>query len=172
MKNVMLISAEAVRKSGYTHKNVLPETIDTTIRRAQHIMLRKLMVSCKGRKFYDDFIDLVSAALPPTPTIVPLSPDNEDLLKNYIQPYLVCCVDYLIILPLTLRHRSKSVGKGLDENHEPAGFSEMVRLKDQMLIFVDSYAESLRDKLLEETDQCCDKSSGAQFAPGRALKFR
>jgi hypothetical protein len=150
MKNVMLIKAEAVRESGYVHKNVLPDVISTTIMRVQQTMLKKVM----GKIIYNAFLDKVSNSLPPSDPIVPLSSDDVELLGDYIQPYLVACVDYRIIYPLTLRARSKSVGKGQDENHAPADMVELIRLKDQMKQDVDAYREDLVDKLLDIENSC------------------
>jgi hypothetical protein len=161
MKNVMLIDVATVKKTGYVHENILPNTISTTIRRVQETMLKRVMTKFK----YIELLDKVSASLPPTSPVVPLDAETEDLLTNYIQPYLVACVDYRIIYPLTIRHRSKSVGKGRDENHDPADLTELVRLKDQMAQDVKAYEEDLLDKLLHlnEVDTlgplCCDEHS-------------
>lgn len=163
----MLIDAEGVRKSGYTHKNVLPETIDTTIRRVQETMLRKVM----GRKAYEDLLAAVSSSLPPTNPIIPLTAETEDLLKSYIQPYIVAAVDYRIIYPLTFRHKSKSVGKGTDENHVPAELVELVKLRDQMRADMDTYEQELLEKLNGE-QECCDKSSISSTTPWKSIKFR
>ena len=143
MSNVMLITAEKVRELGYIHKNVLPETITTTIKRVQLGMLRKLM----GRYGYDKLITDVSNSLAPTDPLIPLTADQVALLENYIQPYLVACVDYRIIYPLTIRSRSKSVGKGTDENHIPADISELIKLKDQMLQDATNYGDLLKEQL-------------------------
>lgn len=143
MTDVMLIDVDNVKKLGYVHKNVLPDTVTVTIKRVQVGMLRKLM----GRWAYDKLIAAVSASLPPTPVIVPLTADLINLVENYVQPYLVACVDYRIIYPLTFRSRSKSVGKGTDENHVPAEIAELIKLKDQMLQDVTNYAELLQQQL-------------------------
>lgn len=168
MKNVMLIDAEGVKKSGYTHKNVLPETVDTTIRRVQQIQLKKIM----GSKAYKDLLDKVSNSLPPSDPIIPLDPNTEELLKEYIQPYIVAAVDYRIISPLTYRHRSKSVGKGTDDNHIPVDTTEMTRLKDQMRQDMDSYEQDLRDKLNGNEDPCCEDNHVQSTTPWKSIKFR
>lgn len=166
MKDVMLIDAESVRKLGYVHKNVLPETIEVTIKRVQITMLRKLM----GVDAYTTLIDAVSASLPPTVPLVPLTADQIDLIDNYIQPYLVACVDYRIIYPLTFQSRSKAVGKGTDDNQVPADILELLRLKDQMRKDVDAYEEALRAKLAEA--QSCEGSTPPLKTPHNSIKFR
>lgn len=165
MKNVMLIDVESVKKLGYVHQNVLPDTIAVTIRRVQQTMLKSVM----GKTAYEDLINKVSASLPPTTPIVPLSQETKDLIDDYIQPYLVACVDYRIIYPLTLRSRSKSVGKGTDENHVPADIAELVRLKDQMLSDVNAYAEMLIEKL---NANCEGKNELKATTPWNSIKFR
>lgn len=167
MKHVMLIDAESVKKLGYVHKNVLPDTVITTIRRVQQTMLKKVM----GNKAYNELMDKVSASLPPTPVIIPLDAETKELIDDYIQPYLVACVDYRIIYPLTIRAKSKSVGKGTDENHTPADLVELIRLKDQMKQDVDSYREDLLDKL-NETEDCCDSKGDKSTTPWNSIKFR
>jgi len=164
MKKVMLIDVETVKENGYVHKNVLPETVRTTIRRVQQTMLKKVM----GNVLYADFLEKVSASLPPTNPIVPLTAADVELLEDYIHPYLVACVDYRIVLPLTLRYRSKSVGKGTDTNHIPADMVEMVRLKDQMKEDVSNYAEELKDKLAGEDCAIADKTT----TPWNSIKFK
>lgn len=141
--NVMLITVDQVKEMGYVHKNVLPDTIKTTIKRVQIGMLRKLM----GRWAYEALITDVSNSLAPTDPLVPLSDDKITLIEEYIHPYLTACVDYRIIYPLTLRSRSKSVGKGTDDNHVPADVTELIKLKDQMLSDVSNYAELLQQQL-------------------------
>lgn len=165
MKNVMLIDVESVKKLGYVHQNVLPDTIAVTIRRVQQTMLKSVM----GKTAYEDLINKVSASLPPTTPIVPLTQETKDLIDDYIQPYLVACVDYRIIYPLTLRSRSKSVGKGTDENHVPADIAELVRLKDQMLSDVNAYAEMLIEKL---NTTCEGKNELKATTPWNSIKFR
>lgn len=166
MRDVMLIDAETVRKTGYVHKNVLPETIEVTIKRVQMVMLRKLM----GVEAYNALLDAVSASLPPTVTIVPLTADQKDLIENYIQPYIVACVDFRILYPLTWQARSKAVSKGTDENNTPAEKQELTPLKDQMLKDVDAYAEELMMKLSET--QNCEGSAIPLKTPHNSIKFR
>jgi hypothetical protein len=166
MKNVMLIDVESVKKLGYVHQNVLPDTIAVTIRRVQQTMLKSVM----GKTAYEDLINKVSASLPPTTPIVPLTPETKELIEDYIQPYLVACVDYRIIYPLTIRSRSKSVGKGVDENHTPADITELIKLKDQMRSDVDAYAEILLDKLNENS--CESKNESRSTTPWNSIKFR
>lgn len=164
MRDVMFIDADSVRKLGYVHKNVLLETITVTIKRVQIGMLRKLM----GATSYDALADALAASLPPTVVIVPLTADQIDLIENYIQPYLVACVDYRIVFPLTFRSRSKSVGKGTDDNQVPADLAELAALKDQMRKDVDVYGEALLEKL----EQNCDTSEKNTNTPWHAIKFR
>ena len=175
MKNVMLIDVESVKKLGYVHQNVLPDTIAVTIRRVQETMLKSVM----GKKLYKDLIDEVSASLPPTNPIVPLSNATKELIEEYIQPYLVACVDFRIIYPLTLRSRAKSVGKGTDDNHVPADIAELIKLKDQMRADVDSYAENLTDKLFHRLDPLAfgphgriHGKEGLSTTPWNSIKFR
>ena len=165
MKDVMLITAEKVRELGYVHDNVLPKTIKITIKRAQRTMLRPLM----GATAYDDLVDAVSASLPPTVPVVALTAEQIDLIDNYIQPYLAACVDYKIVVPLTIRHKSKSTGKGKDENHEPSDKEDMVMLKDQMMKDVDAFAEALLEKLAATNG--CPASSKSEN-PWNNIKFR
>lgn len=166
MKNVMLIDVESVKKLGYVHQNVLPDTIAVTIRRVQQTMLKSVM----GKTAYEELINKVSASLPPTTPIVPLTPADTELIEEYIQPYLVACVDYRIIYPLTIRSRAKSVGKGVDENHTPADITELIKLKDQMRSDVDAYAEILLDKLNENS--CESKGENRSTTPWNSIKFR
>lgn len=164
MKEVFFITPETVRNHGYTHKNVLPDTIKTTIKRVQAGMLRKVM----GKSSYDDLVTAVINSLPPTSPVVPLTDYQKELIDDYIQPYLVACVDYRIIYPLTLRHRSKGVGKGQDEGHIPADLTELIKLKDQMKQDVDTYAEMLVDFLKKET---CD-TPAKKVTLTTAIRFR
>jgi hypothetical protein len=166
MKNVMLIDVESVRKLGYVHKNVLPDTIQTTIVRVQQTMLRKVM----GKSRYDALLVKVSLSLPPTNPTIPLDTQTKELIEDYIQPFLVACVDYRIIYPLTIRMRSKSVGKGTDENHTPSDVAELIKLKDQMRVDVDSYREDLVDKLAENDD--CMAKGQRSTTPTNSIKFR
>ncbi len=166
MKNVMLIDSDSVKKLGYVHKNVLPDVIDTTIRRVQQTMLKRVM----GSKKYEELLLKVSNSLPPTIPIVPLSAEDKLLIEDFIQPYLVACVDYRIIYPLTIRARSKSVGKGTDENHTPADMVELIRLKDQMKQDVDAYHEDLVEKLNGINELCEGKYEST--TPWIAIKFR
>lgn len=177
----MLIDVESVKKLGYVHQNVLPDTISVTIRRVQETMLKRIM----GKKMYVDLLDKVSNSLPPSNPIVPLDAITKELVEDYIQPYLVACVDYRIIYPLTIRSRSKSVGKGTDENHTPADLSELIKLKDQMRMDVDAYAENLLDKincnsllcdhLHEDHDHSFHHNRGSRngsTTPWNSIKFR
>lgn len=164
MKDVLLIDVEGIKKLGYVHDNVLPKTIQITIRRVQRVMLRRLM----GSKAYDDLVSAVSASLPPTVPIVPLTADQIELLEEYIHPYLAACVDYKIVYPLTLRSRSKSVGKGTDENHEAADLEGLKVLRDQMMKDVDAFAEALKEKL----EGNCSADSTNTKTPWNAIKFR
>ncbi len=166
MKNVMLIDVEGIKKFGYVHDNVLPKTITVTIQRVQLTMLRKLM----GATAYDALILAVSASLPPTAPIVPLTADQIVLIEEYIQPYLAACVDYKIVYPLTYRARSKSVGKGTDDNHEPSAVEELVKLKDQMLKDVDAFADLLLEKL--DSAASCDTQKSKTKTPWNSIKFR
>lgn len=163
MKDVMLIDVEGVKKFGYVHDNVLPKTIKTTIKRVQLVMLRKLM----GATAYDELIAAVSESLPPTSPVVPLTAAQVELIEEYIQPYLAACVDFKIVYPLTLRARSKSVGKGTDENHEPAAIEDLKVLKDQMMKDVDALGDILREKL---NGKCT--STAKPKTPWNAIKFR
>lgn len=175
MKNVMLIDVESVKKLGYVHQNVLPDTIAVTIRRVQETMLKSVM----GKKLYEDLINEVSASLPPTTPIVPISNETKELIEEYIQPYLVACVDFRIIYPLTIRSKAKSVGKGTDENHTPSDLAELIKLKDQMRADVDAYAENLTDKLFNRLDPLafgphCHKHGNGSLSttPWNSIKFR
>lgn len=143
MSNVMLIDVETVKKTSYVHKNVLPHTVEVTIQRVQKNMLRRVM----GKEKYAELIKKVSDSLPPSSPIIPLDESTKELIEEYIHPYLVACVDYRIILPQTLRIRSKSVGKGTDENHTPADMTELIRLKDQMMKDVKACEEDLLEAL-------------------------
>lgn len=163
--DVMLITAEKIRELGYVHDNVLPKTIKITIKRAQRTMLRPIM----GADAYDTLIAAVSASLPPTLIIVPLTADQIDLIDNYIQPYLAACVDYKIVVPLTIRHKSKSVGKGKDENHDAASKEDMIMLKNQMQQDVDAFAEILIEKLASTAD-CEGETKSENW--GNSIKFR
>ena len=173
MKNVMLIDVESVKKLGYVHKNVLPDTISVTIQRVQMTMLKKVM----GKKAYDELITKVSASLAPTDPIVPLDEATQELIDDYIQPYLVACVDYRIIYPLTIRSRSKSVGKGTDENHIPSDIAELIKLKDQMRVDVDAYRDELVEKLEDNLnaiilDDGTERKSTTPKNPWNNIKFR
>lgn len=163
--DVMLITAEKIKELGYVHDNVLPKTIKITIKRAQRTMLRPVM----GATAYNTLIAAVSASLPPTTPVVPLTADQLDLINNYIQPYLAACVDYKIVVPLTIHSRSKSVGKGKDENHEAADKEDMIMLKNQMQQDVNAFEEILRDKLAEK-DDCKGKDKPENW--GNSIKFR
>lgn len=172
MNNTRLITAQAVKDNGYVHDNVLPGTIEVTIDRVQRTMLRKVMDGVKGKGYYEEFLDKVDnspLAVPTPPSPVPLSAYDQELLDDYIQPYLVTCVDYKILFPSNWRVRAKSVGKGQDANHTPVDIKELVMLKDQMKQDSSDYAEDLRDKLREEDNSC---ETTQQTTPWQSLKFR
>jgi hypothetical protein len=167
-KNVMLIDAEGVKKLGYIHGNVLPHILDVTIRRVQTTMLKKVM----GKAAYEDLLDKVSASLPPTPIIVPLSPETEELLYDYVHHYIAAAVDYKIVLPLTIELRSKAAGKSSDENFDPAELKELIRLRDQFKQDLASYAEDLKEYLAGE---CEDETTGGSASPTSSwnnIKFK
>jgi hypothetical protein len=165
-KNVMLIDAQGVKDLGYVHKNVLPHVISVTIRRVQEVMLKKVL----GKKKYLELLEKVAASLPPTDPLVPLDEATKELLEDYVQPYLVACVDYRIIFPLTHRARSKSVGSGVDENHTASDTNDLIKLKDQMRSDVDAYAEAIKEFLLGSQD--CDTPTKSNQAVSPAIRFR
>lgn len=162
----MLITAEAVKANGYVSNNVLPDTIAVTIRRVQQTMLKKVM----GPARYKLLIDKVSASLPPTTPIVPLDAETKELLTEYVQPFLIACVDYRIIQPLTLKSRSKGVGKSASDGFIPADITEMVRLKDQMAQDVESYREELILKLSGLEDNTLNCICDPNGIPGRGVR--
>lgn len=169
MTDILLIPVSKVKELCYAHDNILPKTLTVGIKRVQHVMLRKLM----GAKEYDAFVTAVSnspSAIPPVASPVALTPDQVDLLENYIHPYLAACIDYKIIYPLTFRARSKSVGKGTDENHEAAAIVELIRLKDELKQDIDAFAETLREKL--NTSNGCDSKGVKTETPWDNIKFR
>lgn len=173
MNDLRLIDAQTIRDSGYVHDNVLPKTIEITVDRVQRTMLRKVMDGVRGKGFYKEFLELVANspdAVPTPATPVPLSTFNKELLEDYIQPYLVTCVDYRILFPLNWRARAKSVGKGQDVNHVTVDVSELIKLKDQMKQDSSDYAEDLRSKLGEEDGAC--NGSPQRTTPWQSLKFR
>lgn len=167
MKNVMLISSEDVKKDAYVQANVLPHTIDVTIRRVQRTMLKKVM----GKTAYNDLIDKVSASLPPTVPIVPLTTETKTLLEDYVQPYLCAAVDYKILLPLTIESKSTGAGKNKDENFDTAQLNELIRLRDQYKQDTAAYAEDLQEYLEEECEENEAKSS-KRTTPWNSIKFR
>jgi len=173
MNDLRLIDAQTVRDNGYVHDNVLPDTIEVTVDRVQRTMLRKIMDKARGKGYYKEFLEKVANspdAVPTPVSPVPLSLYDKELLEDFIQPYLVTCVDYRILFPINWRVRAKSVGKGQDANHQTVDISELVKLKDQMKQDCSDYAEDLREKLGEE-DGACD-SGPTRTTPWQSIKFR
>lgn len=167
MSKVMLIDVAGVKRLGYVQDNVLPKLVEITIRRVQETMLRKVL----GTEYYNELILDVSKSLPPTSPIVPLSEERIELLENYIHPYLAACVDLKIVYPISFQIKSKSVGKGQDENHQTSDANEMIKLKDQLRQDVDAYREILLEKI-QELQGCEQTSKNVQTTPWNNIKFR
>jgi hypothetical protein len=126
-----LINIETIKEKGYTNYNVEDNIISTTITRVQDTMLKPIL----GTTFFNRLLEGVDNN--------DLNADEDNLLENYITPYMISAVDYRVINPLTYEIRSKTAGTTRDEHMTPLTESENNLLKDDLFQDLEVYRAAL-----------------------------
>ena len=131
MTENFFISDNNVKEKGLIHENVDTKLIKAAVRRAQDIELDQVLGSCLLAKLDSDIgTDAVSGVY-------------EDLLKNYIQPYLIVCVEYRTTRYSLNKIRNKATGKDTDSNFQPLSREEMISFNDNLHNDSESYKSKL-----------------------------
>ena len=126
-----LTDIDSIKERGFVNKNVENNIITTTLRRVQDTMLLPIL----GTTFFKRLLQGVEDS--------DLTADETTLLNDYILDYLVACVDYRIVKPLSYEIRSKVVGQARDEHIQPASQSQINELEDSLLEDVNVYRNKL-----------------------------
>ncbi len=126
-----LINIDTIKEKGYTNYNVEDNIISTTITRVQDTMLKPIL----GSSLFDRLLQGVDNN--------DLNADEDNLLENYITPYMIAAVDYRVINPLTYEIRSKTAGTTRDEHMNPLTQSENNLLKDDLSQDLEVYRVAL-----------------------------
>lgn len=94
MKKTLLISEEEIKEQSLIEMNVAPKSIRVILKDVQHNQLRKII----GNDRYNLIIEEVDNSLLSVNPIA-ITPDTLDLIKDYIQPFLVAtvCVDFIVL---------------------------------------------------------------------------
>jgi hypothetical protein len=126
-----LTDIDSIKERGFVNKNVENNIITTTLRRVQDTMLLPIL----GTTFFKRLLQGVEDS--------DLTTDETTLLNDYILDYLVACVDYRIVKPLSYEIRSKVVGQAKDEHIQPATQSQINELEDSLFKDMEVYREKL-----------------------------
>lgn len=113
-----IITTTEVIELALTQKKVDPVLLDNDILPAQREYIKKFL----GVEFYDEILTQVDAAS--------LTPDNTELLEDYLKPMLAHFVVYVAFPHIQLEIGSKGVMKNISETSEPASNREAANLRN------------------------------------------
>lgn len=140
MTDNYFISTKNVKENGLIHSNVDDKLIKTAIRRAQDIELNQVLGTCLLEKLDTDIgSDSIAGVY-------------EDLLKKYIQPYLIIAVEYRSSRYLLEKIRNKSTGKDTDQNFTTLTREEIISFNDRLHNDAETYKSILVGFLKDNED--------------------
>lgn len=146
-----LISVEKIKQKGYINKNVESDLVTTTLRRVQDTML----VPVLGTTFFKGLLDRQETAS--------LTAEEQELLDDYVAPFLIAATDYKIVPHLNTKIRSKTVGKVQDQHINPTDGGETLKLQDDlrkdMIVYKNALIGHLKDNedtFTEYRDYICN----------------
>jgi hypothetical protein len=151
MRTTLLISDEEIKNQSLIEMNVATKSIRVILKDVQHNQLRKII----GNDKYYSILTEVDNSLLPIDSI-PVTGATFDLIKDYIQPFLVAavCVDFLVLNSFKLTN--KGILQMNDNNANSVGLEGLEHLKN----YYDNKLAVAKMDLIEhlKTDDNCSSS--------------
>lgn len=118
--NSYLIDLNTLKTRGFINKNVENSVLNTVLERVQDTMLKPIL----GTIFFKHLSKAIKDST--------LTTDEEDLLDDYIVPFLIATSDLRSVYPVLIEIRAKTVGKSGDQYITPVSHSDSISLQDEL----------------------------------------
>lgn len=132
MEIIYFMEVDEIKQLGFVNTNVNDDVIGITLVRVQDIMLKSVL----GRPFYQRLREGIKNE--------DLTPDEENLIDEYIKPFLVPAVEYECIPHIEMEIRAKTVGTTNDATYQTVTESQSLKLEDRLRQHMNSYKEELK----------------------------
>jgi hypothetical protein len=156
MRKTLLISEETIKDNSMIEMNVANKSLRVILVDVQHNQLRKLLGNVK----YNSILDEVdNSMLPVNP--VAITADSLDLIKDYLQPFLICGVMCDFLLLNNFKLTNKGTLQMSDNNANQSSLSDLESVKN----YYDNKFAVAKMDLVEHLNEADTPCSGPTIKP-------
>jgi len=139
MVKALFIDEEALKAESILNDNIDPKYLKYAIKEVQSVFILPLI----GTALNNELEDQIDAAN--------VTPDNQVLLEEYIQPCMVKYSMYELTTTLSYKFQNKNVANKNSENSSQAGLDDLRYLQNRFRERAEWYAKRLADFLCANT---------------------